>query len=252
MEFQDKLKKLRLEKGLSQQALADAIYVSRSAVAKWENGLGWPGESSLEVLTAYFGVDGGYFRTEEPDAVIIAKNRRIRRLRLVLELTAVLVLGAVLLIASQWFGSVAEQDLSGLAAQAADYLRQDGLEIIRTTRRGDFLAALCRTPEGRWSLCVFDRSPVFRERWVASGGKRAFDSGRLTSWNYGSPRDGAVLVFCGGDLSPEIAWYTFENSGIYYTCPVENGQVLDLFIIPDSHNINGTPVPLNSEMQPVQ
>lgn len=38
MEFKDKLKKLRTEKGISQQALADAIHISRSAVAKWENG----------------------------------------------------------------------------------------------------------------------------------------------------------------------------------------------------------------------
>ncbi len=37
MELSKKLKKLRLERGLSQQRLADMIFVSRSAVAKWEN-----------------------------------------------------------------------------------------------------------------------------------------------------------------------------------------------------------------------
>ena len=35
MEFKDKLKALRRERGLSQKALAEAIFVSRSAVAKW-------------------------------------------------------------------------------------------------------------------------------------------------------------------------------------------------------------------------
>ena len=39
LEFKDKIKELREEKGLSQQAVADSIYVSRSAVAKWENRL---------------------------------------------------------------------------------------------------------------------------------------------------------------------------------------------------------------------
>lgn len=34
MEFKDKLKQLRNEKGISQQVLADAIHISRSAVAK--------------------------------------------------------------------------------------------------------------------------------------------------------------------------------------------------------------------------
>ena len=47
MGFKDKIKELRQEKGLSQQAVADSIYVSRSAVAKWENGLGLPSKESL-------------------------------------------------------------------------------------------------------------------------------------------------------------------------------------------------------------
>ena len=38
MEFKEKLKKARSERNISQQALADAIFVSRSAVAKWEIG----------------------------------------------------------------------------------------------------------------------------------------------------------------------------------------------------------------------
>ena len=54
--FAEKLKELRAQKGISQAALAEAIHVSRSAVAKWENGLGLPGEDSLELLAGYFGV----------------------------------------------------------------------------------------------------------------------------------------------------------------------------------------------------
>ena len=47
MELKEKLKKARDEKKLSQQALADAIFVSRSAVAKWEAGLGVPCAESM-------------------------------------------------------------------------------------------------------------------------------------------------------------------------------------------------------------
>lgn len=250
MEFKEKLKKLRQEKGLSQQGLADAIYVSRSAVAKWENGLGWPSADCLAALADYFDVDAAWFRTEEPETVIAGKNRRIRWLRFTLALVGAAVLLVVVMLGSGWLDSVAEHDVEGLEKQAAEYLRQAQVELVRTEKRGDFLAALCKSDDG-WCLCVFDRSPVFGERWVASGGKRAFDPGELTSWNYGSPQDGAVLVFCGGDLSAEIHWYTFENSGIRYTCPVEDGLVLDVFVIPDSHNINGSPVPLDGKLQPI-
>ena len=36
--FSDTLKKLRTEKGISQQALAEKMYVTRSTVARWESG----------------------------------------------------------------------------------------------------------------------------------------------------------------------------------------------------------------------
>ena len=54
--FKDKLKKLREDKGLSQQKLADDIFVSRSTIAKWENGLGLPSDVNLETLCKYFEV----------------------------------------------------------------------------------------------------------------------------------------------------------------------------------------------------
>ena len=58
MEFKDKLRKLREEHGLSQADLAKKIYASRSAVAKWENGLGFcPGKASLTALADFFGVE---------------------------------------------------------------------------------------------------------------------------------------------------------------------------------------------------
>ena len=45
MEFRDRLEKLCEERKLSQSGLARQIYVSRSAVAKRENGSGFPGKS---------------------------------------------------------------------------------------------------------------------------------------------------------------------------------------------------------------
>ncbi len=56
MEFSEKLKQLRKQKGISQTKLAADIHISRSAVAKWENGLGMPSDESLQMLADYFGV----------------------------------------------------------------------------------------------------------------------------------------------------------------------------------------------------
>ena len=70
MEFKDKLKTLRLDRKLSQQALADAIHISRSAIAKWENGLGLPSQDALDSLIAFFGVQADYFDSIEMGSVL--------------------------------------------------------------------------------------------------------------------------------------------------------------------------------------
>ncbi|MBE5888101.1 MAG: helix-turn-helix transcriptional regulator [Lachnospiraceae bacterium] len=84
MEFKDKLKKIRSEHGISQQALADAIFVSRSAIAKWESGLGYPNEASMSALLEYFEVDKGYFETEEVENIIVEKNKDISILKTII------------------------------------------------------------------------------------------------------------------------------------------------------------------------
>ena len=55
--FKDKLKELREKEGLYQQELADRLYVSRSAVAKWENGNGIPSDVNLDSICKFFDVD---------------------------------------------------------------------------------------------------------------------------------------------------------------------------------------------------
>jgi len=56
MEFHEKLQMLRKRKGLTQEELAQALYVSRAAVSKWESGRGLPGIDSLKAIASYFSV----------------------------------------------------------------------------------------------------------------------------------------------------------------------------------------------------
>ncbi|MCR4725715.1 MAG: helix-turn-helix domain-containing protein [Clostridia bacterium] len=76
MEFSEKLKKYRNDKNVSQQQLADAIFVSRSAVAKWENGLGLPCKESLNLLCEYFEVEESELLRENENESV-QKNRKI-------------------------------------------------------------------------------------------------------------------------------------------------------------------------------
>jgi len=56
MEFNEKLQALRKQKGLTQEELAQALYVSRTAISKWESGRGYPGIDSLKAVAAFFSV----------------------------------------------------------------------------------------------------------------------------------------------------------------------------------------------------
>ena len=155
--------------------------------------------------------------------------------------------------AIHWLTTVDSENMDGLSRQAAAYLKSDEpMYIKKVEQRGNFLAALCSTADGKMALCVFDKDRVFENRWKANGGKRSLTAGEISSWNYGSPDGEAVLIFCGGEIPKEVCWYTFTNDGMIYTCPVEEHQVLDIFIISDSRDINSYPVPLDQEKQEIK
>lgn len=56
MEFNEKLQELRKQKGLTQEELAEVLYVSRTAISKWESGRGYPNIDSLKAISSYFSV----------------------------------------------------------------------------------------------------------------------------------------------------------------------------------------------------
>ena len=56
MEFNQKLQELRKQKGITQEQLASALFVSRTAISKWESGRGYPNIDSLRQIAGFFGV----------------------------------------------------------------------------------------------------------------------------------------------------------------------------------------------------
>lgn len=56
MEFHETLQALRKQRAMTQEELAGALFVSRTAVSKWESGRGYPNIDSLKAIAGFFGV----------------------------------------------------------------------------------------------------------------------------------------------------------------------------------------------------
>ena len=56
MELSEKIQKLRKERGLTQEQFAEQLFVSRTAVSKWETGRGTPSMESLQLIAKFFGI----------------------------------------------------------------------------------------------------------------------------------------------------------------------------------------------------
>lgn len=56
MELSEKIQKLRKERGLTQEQLAEQLFVSRTAVSKWETGRGTPSVDSLRMIAKLYGI----------------------------------------------------------------------------------------------------------------------------------------------------------------------------------------------------
>jgi transcriptional regulator with XRE-family HTH domain len=85
MELNEKIQELRKQKGLTQEELAEKLYVSRTAISKWESGRGYPNIESLKAIAKFFSVtvdellsSGEVLTIAEEDS--IRKEKRFRDL----------------------------------------------------------------------------------------------------------------------------------------------------------------------------
>ena len=76
MELSEKIQKLRKDMGLTQEQLAERLYVSRTAVSKWETGRGTPSMESLQMIAKLFGITiDELLRAEEVIAAAKEENK---------------------------------------------------------------------------------------------------------------------------------------------------------------------------------
>lgn len=118
MEFSERLKIMRTEAGLTQEQLAEKLYVSRQAVSNWEQGRGYPSIDMLVQIAKLFNVslDGllstGTRSKEAKLAVILVAEI----------IAAVFVVAVVLYYRLLWFGSAGYEVLSTVIIYVAPLL----------------------------------------------------------------------------------------------------------------------------------
>ena len=73
MELSEKIQKLRKEQGLTQEQFAEQLFVSRTAVSKWETSRGTPSMESLKQIANLFHITLDQLLSTE-EVVVIAEN----------------------------------------------------------------------------------------------------------------------------------------------------------------------------------
>ena len=100
MEFGEKLLELRNGKGMTQEELAEDLFVSRTAISKWESGRGYPSIDSIKEISKYFSVSIDELLSSEKLVTIAEKENRAnihRVLDYLLGLVDLMVCGLIFL-----------------------------------------------------------------------------------------------------------------------------------------------------------
>lgn len=73
-EFGEQLRKAREEKGITQQTLAENVYVTRQTISRYENGERYPDIVTLKKLSSVLGVSTDYLLGDDEIAKVVEKE----------------------------------------------------------------------------------------------------------------------------------------------------------------------------------
>ena len=185
MTFGEKLYELRKQRGMSQEALARELHVSRQAISRWELGEVAPDTVNVLALSRLMGVSTDYLLRddclEERDTPAVQRaeeslQRRTRAVNLGIMLRVVVLIAALALNLWQVTGDAAWKfsflfwaavGIIGLAAWNHQwYIKEKGSHAllkwdILTLLLGTFLPRLLLWVPGRWGLFIGELPSVF-------------------------------------------------------------------------------------------
>ena len=127
MELNEKLQQLRKQRNLTQEELAQALYVSRTAISKWESGRGYPSIDSLKAIAKFFGVSLDELLSGEQLLTLAEADHKQKRSNLCDVLFGLLDISVLLLLFLPLFG----QKNNGVVASVSLIAVQSASLLLR-------------------------------------------------------------------------------------------------------------------------
>lgn len=157
MEFGEKLQDLRKKSGLTQEELARELYVSRTAVSKWESGRGYPSIESLKQIGKYFSVPIDTLLSSEEALNIAEEDNKQKENHFYDIIFGLLDLSVILLLFLPVFASRTEEIIQGVSLIYLKgvllYLKISYFAIvILTVLVGILFLALQNCKQGFWQM----------------------------------------------------------------------------------------------------
>lgn len=157
MEFNEKLQELRKQKGLTQEELAEKLFVSRTAISKWESGRGYPNIDSLKSVAKFFGVTVDELLSGD-ELLILAQEDNKQKARRFQDLVfGLLDLSVAMFLFLPLFGQS-----SGGTVQSVSLLNLT--EISPHVRAVYFAVAISLSAWGILTLALQNFDRIFREQ----------------------------------------------------------------------------------------
>lgn len=141
---------------------------------------------------------------------------------------------------------------------AAKHILQEQVETTasfvhyKTVYKDSYAASILYNQDKRkFSVMLFECDRIWRNRYQFAGGCLDAEYGKLISSNSASHGTG-VIVVGGFELPSEASYYKLSNSGVTYSCDIDDREVLKIFITDNPYDINGIPQMYNGADEVVQ
>lgn len=154
MEFNEKLQELRKQKGLTQEELAKELFVSRTAISKWESGRGYPNIESLKLIAKFFSVTVDELLSSNEALTLAEESQKETEKHYHSLVFGLLDFSIILLLFLPFFASRTKETVEGVSLLALEgvqaYLKAMYLVLVIGTSLVGVMALTLQGYQGAW------------------------------------------------------------------------------------------------------